>query len=106
MSKFQPIELGDRVKDPITGFQGIAVVISTWINGCIRIAVQPETLDKENKVRDDRYFDQTQLVVLKKRVHAPVALTVSEVPPPAQTRRSNGGPARESSNYRMPISTR
>ncbi len=103
---FEPIELGDRVEDPVTGYKGIAHAITTWMNGCIRIAVQPETLDKDGKVREDRYFDQGQLRVVKKRVHTPVAMTVSEVPPAAVTRRSNGGPARETSNFRGPQGTR
>lgn len=105
MKKFEPIELGDRVKDPVTSYQGIAQAITVWMNGCIRIAVQPEKLDKDGKVPDDRYFDQGQLVVLKKRVHIPVAMTVSEAPPAVEKRRSNGGPSRESSNYRPPQGT-
>lgn len=104
--EFEPIELGDRVKDPISGFEGIAHAQTTWLNGCIRIAVQPEKLDKDGKVPEDRYFDQSQLRVLKKRVQIPVQLTVSEVKPEPVKRRSNGGPARESSNFRQPTSTR
>jgi len=103
---FKPIELGDRVKDPVTGYQGIAHAITTWINGCVRVAVQPEKLDKDGKVPEDRYFDQTQLLIVKKRVHTPVALTVADVPPVTITRRSNGGPSRESSNFRRQQSTR
>lgn len=101
-TKFESVQLGDRVKDPISGFSGIAHAITTWLNGCIRVAVQPETLDKEGKVREDRYFDQGQLVVVKKRVHTPVALTVAPVRPAPITRRSNGGPSREGSNFRQP----
>lgn len=105
-TQFEPIELGDRVKDPVTGYEGIAHAITTWMNGCIRVAVQPEKLDKDGKVPEDRYFDQGQLRVLKKRVHVPVALTVSEIPVAAVTRRSNGGPEREAGNFRQPQSTR
>jgi hypothetical protein len=103
---FEPIELGDRVRDPVTGFEGIANAVTTWMNGCIRIAIQPEKLDKDGKVPDDRYFDQGQLRVVKKRVHAPVTLTVSEIAPRVETRRSNGGPEREGGNFRQPQSTK
>lgn len=102
MSQFEPIELGDRVRDPVTGFQGIASSMTTWLNGCIRVAIQPEKLDKDGKVADERYFDQAQLRVVKKRVHIPVVMSVSDAAPTKITRRSNGGPAREHGNFQPP----
>lgn len=96
--EFQAIGLGDRVKDPITGLTGIAVCITTWLHGCIRIGVQPETLH-EGKPLDDRYFDQSQLVLVESGVHTPMVLGVVPAPEPEQ-RRSNGGPARESAEFR------
>src|SRR4051812_12054611 len=98
-NEFQPIGLGDRVKDPITGFSGIITSISTFLHGCIRVGVAPEKLDKDGKPREDRYFDQSQLVLVKARVHAPMVLAVTEAPKP-ETRRSNGGPAREGAGFR------
>jgi hypothetical protein len=86
-------QLGDRVKDPISGFTGIATSITTWLHGCIRLGVVPEKLDKDGKPKDDRYFDQTQLVVLKEAVHKPMMLDVIEAPP--EVRKSRGGPSRE-----------
>jgi hypothetical protein len=59
------IELGDRVKDPITGFSGIAVARTTWLHGCDRIVIQPETLDKDGKTKDNQSFDEPQIVRLK-----------------------------------------
>lgn len=35
------IELGDEVKDAITGCKGIVIGITDWINGCTRLVVQP-----------------------------------------------------------------
>ncbi|HUY27276.1 MAG TPA: hypothetical protein VMV27_07620 [Candidatus Binataceae bacterium] len=97
MSEFQSIQLGDRVKDPVTGLSGIATCITTWLHGCIRIGVQPETV-KDGKVPDAIYFDQSQLVLVKKCVHAPMMLSVVEAPA-APERRSNGGPARETRGF-------
>lgn len=94
---FQPIELGDRVKDPITGLAGIVTSITIWLHGCIRIGVQPENL-KDGKPVEASYVDQSQLVVVKKRVHAPMILAVTEAPP-AEARRSNGGPERETAGF-------
>ena len=96
---FQPINLGDRVKDPITGFTGIVIVISSFLHGCVRIGVQPETLH-EGKPKEEHYFDQSQLVLIDKRVHEPMVLEVVEAPPTTEKRRSIGGPAREGKGFR------
>ena len=97
MAKFEPIELGDRVKDPVSGLTGIVTAVTTWLHGCIRIAIQPETV-KDGKPAEAQAFDQSQLVLIKKHVHTPMVLAV--VPAPAaETRRSNGGPAIEPRNF-------
>lgn len=98
MSEFQPIELGDRVKDPITGLTGIVVCVNTWLHGCVRIGVQPETL-KDGAPVSDVHFDQSQLTIVDKHVHTPMVLQVAPRPAPIE-RRSNGGPARESASLR------
>lgn len=94
---FKPMGLGDRVKDPITGFTGIVVCETIWLHGCIRLGVQPEKV-KDGKVRDASYFDQSQLVLVKANVHKPMVLAVTEAPKPTK-RRSNGGPGREGSGF-------
>jgi hypothetical protein len=65
------ITLGDRVKDPISQAVGIAVVRSIWLNGCERIGVQPENLDKDGKLPDPLHFDESQLVIVDSGAHAP-----------------------------------
>ena len=96
--EFQPIELGDRVKDPITGMTGIVTCITTWLHGCIRMGVQPEEVKEDKKPAEAIYFDQSQLVVVKKAVHQPCVLQVAPKPA-AETRRGNGGPSREGSGF-------
>ncbi len=56
-------DLGARVKDSITTFQGIIIARSEFLNGCIRYTVQPEEL-KDGKTIDAHYFDEQQLVLL------------------------------------------
>ena len=34
-------QLGDKVKDTITGFTGVVTGRSEWLFGCVRCAVQP-----------------------------------------------------------------
>lgn len=61
------IKLGSRVKDLVTGFVGIAVARCDYLNGCIRIGVQPK-VDKDGKLPDTIYFDEPQLKTLKENV--------------------------------------
>lgn len=60
------IQLGDEVKDSITSFQGVVVAITTWLNGCRRIIVQPKKLDKATgKPFENQQFDVEQMVLVK-----------------------------------------
>lgn len=54
------IELGSRVKDIVTGFEGIAIAKCIYMNGCIRYEVQPRGLDK-NKPIETLWVDESQL---------------------------------------------
>jgi len=66
------IEHGDRVKDKISGLKGIVVGITTWLYGCRRISVQPESA-KDNRPADMFVVDEPQLILLKKTVIAPIS---------------------------------
>lgn len=61
------ISLGDKVKDTVTGYSGIAVVKCIYLQGCDRFGVQA-SVDKEGKKPEWEYFDEPQLKVLKKGV--------------------------------------
>ena len=56
-------ELGDRVKDAVTGFKGVVVAQTKWLNGCIRYNVQSEKL-KDGRPQDAYAFDEEQLSVV------------------------------------------
>lgn len=60
------IELGDKVKDTVTGFTGIAVAKVTYLQGCDRFAVQAP-VKKNEKPQEWQYFDEPQLKVIKKK---------------------------------------
>jgi len=60
------IQLGDKVRDIVTGFEGIAVAKIEYLNGCIRYEVQPETC-KDGKPIDSLWIDIQQLVVTEER---------------------------------------
>lgn len=56
-------ENGDEVKDTITGFAGVVVARTEWLNGCIRYVVQSRKLGKDDKPVD-MSVDEPQLVYL------------------------------------------
>lgn len=63
------INNGDRVKDPITGFSGIVTCRLEYLNGCARVQVTSEKLI-DGIVISENYFDEPQLVVVKRSIYA------------------------------------
>ena len=61
----QKIELGDTVKEKVTGFKGIAVCRLKWIAGCDFIRIQPP-VNKEGVVPEARDFDEPLIEIVKK----------------------------------------
>ncbi len=82
------VNLGDEVKDRITGYQGIAVARHSYLQGCDRITVSPP-IDKNGKLREEANFDEPQLEVIK-------AAKVKRTAP----RKNPGGPEKHSDTPR------
>jgi hypothetical protein len=59
------INLGDKAKDSISGFTGIVTGKFSFLNGCVRMRIDPDKLDKSGLVIDGRDFDEEQLVLVK-----------------------------------------
>ncbi len=58
------VKLGDKVKDVVSGFTGIAVSQHIYLQGCHRFSVQPP-LKKDGTLPDAGSFDEPQLKVIK-----------------------------------------
>ena len=58
------IQLGDKCRDRVTGFEGVATIRSEYISGCARVALQPP-VDKEGKIPECQHFDEPMLTVLQ-----------------------------------------
>lgn len=58
------IKLGNRVRDHITGFSGVATGHAEYMYGCTRILIEPATLDRDGKPIDDRWFDEQRVEVV------------------------------------------
>jgi hypothetical protein len=93
MAKKNKIQLGDLVKDEITGFEGIVTGKHKWIHGCKRYSVQPRNLDKDNKPIAAQSFDEPQLILLTKR---------AELKQSVRTTGMTGGPRDEPSQREAP----
>jgi hypothetical protein len=55
--------LGKKVKDKITGFEGIATSKHIYITGCNQYGVQP-SIDKDGKIPDPKWFDEGRLEII------------------------------------------
>ena len=61
--KKEDVVLGNKVKDIITGFEGIATSKVEFLNGCIQYCVKP-IIGTDGKMPEGEYIDQQQLVVI------------------------------------------
>lgn len=71
--------LGDEVKDVITGFSGIITSRTQWLNNCNTYGVQPTRL-KDGVPGERQHFDEPQLEIVVEKVF--------------QESRATGGPSR------------
>lgn len=60
------IELGQEVRCKITGFKGIAVARSVFINGCVQYNVAPKHQKGKHPVDQEVSIDATSLELVKK----------------------------------------
>lgn len=77
------IKLGDRAKDSITGFDGVVIARTEWLNGCIRLTIQPEKIGEDGKPIEACTFDSNQIELLQQKVAArPERATEGPFPSP------------------------
>jgi hypothetical protein len=62
------IELGNLVKDKVSGISGIAVSRTEFLNGCVRYSLQPKPAKKDGSMPAELWFDEKQLEVVGKGV--------------------------------------
>ena len=60
----QKVILGQKVKDIISGFEGIAISCTSYLHGCNRWSVSPTILKKDGQCGDNEVFDEPQLTVI------------------------------------------
>lgn len=62
------VELGDRVKDPVSGLEGVVTKFTRFLNGCSVLGVNSGLDDKGNP-RETFYFPGPRLEKLEEAVH-------------------------------------
>ena len=65
--KLTTVELGDKVKDKLTGFIGTTFARCEYLTGCTQFGVMP-AVGKDGALPTSYYFDVDRLVVVKKGV--------------------------------------
>ena len=86
MSGVFKFENGNEVKDSITGFTGVVVARTEWLNGCIRYVVQSRKMGVDKKLIDNT-FDEQQLSLL----HPPKPVKIKKERP--------GGPFKNTTKF-------
>ena len=61
------VALGDKVKDTVSGYKGIVIGRSDFLNGCTRIGIQ-QVVGKDGSYQEPQWFDEPQLEVIKTKV--------------------------------------
>jgi len=69
------VELGDRVKDKISGFVGIVVARTEYLESCDQVLIRSEKLDGGDP--KSHWFDVPWVEVIKKTVHKPTAAVMA-----------------------------
>lgn len=68
----QKIKLGDKVKDKITGFEGIVISRIEYLNGCIQFGVKARV--KNAALKEAEYIDEKQLKWIDEGINKTVAM--------------------------------
>jgi len=77
----QKIHVGDIARDSVTGFKGMVIARTEWLNGCARVTIQPQKL-KDGKTIDAETFDEQQVEVVRSKYHSPNRETGGPRPTP------------------------
>lgn len=57
------IKLGNKVRDKVTGYEGVATARVEYLNGCVQYCVKPK-VGSDGKMPDPEYIDVQQLEVV------------------------------------------
>lgn len=85
------VRCGDLVRDSVSGFEGIAIARYEYLNGCVRIAIQPRALH-DGKPIEQCVFDIDQVEIVKAAAMRPAEKLVATGGPQPNPVRSTPPP--------------
>lgn len=83
------VKLGTKVKDALTGFEGIAIGRSEYLYGCHQVLIKPQEL-KDGKPIEGEWVDEQRVVYVDGG-----GVVFSPAAPSPVSSASSGGPQRE-----------
>jgi len=61
-------EIGDHLRDVISGYEGVVTAKTVWYNGCVRYRLEPDKLNpRTGELIESETFDEEQLEKIKKK---------------------------------------
>ena len=57
-------KLGMKARDRITGLTGIVIAYDEWLNGCVRVGLQSQILNKDGEPMKAFWFNLVQIEFL------------------------------------------
>ena len=58
------VKLGDRVRDVVTGYEGIASGISHFLNGCVSVGISAVAVASDGKIPSMEWLDEQRVAVV------------------------------------------
>lgn len=58
----------DRIKDRVSGYQGVVLGMSFYSTGCRHYGIASEKLNKDKKIGEYEWLDESRLILLKKAI--------------------------------------
>ena len=87
--------IGQRVRDRVTGFEGVTISRIEYLNGCVQYCVKPEVDPKKpGTFPEGAYIDDAQLELVDEGILAPPPMVEQFVEPGTVGGRvARGGPS-------------
>lgn len=63
--------LGKKVKDCVTGFEGIVTGKAEYLTGCEQYLVVPQTRNRDGELNDSKWFDVDRLQIIGEGITLP-----------------------------------
>jgi len=59
------MELGQIVKDKVTGFSGLVTARAYYLTGCTQYLITPTDLDRDGNIREGEWLDDSRVEIVE-----------------------------------------